>query len=443
METKYDVFISYCRKDYVKDDNVIPGNPISAIMEFLDKNHLKYWLDKEGLYSGEEFAEKISKAIESSKMFVFISSKNSNVSEYTCGEILKAKKADKLIIPILIDKSDYNKKFEILLLPLNHIDYVEQPKTPLPELLRTILNEKERLEIIEAQKKQILLKKQEETLKETVKLEIKQKTKDFLALIGQQDFILKELYTKNKLIGNTFKRCPICNTESAIQSQYCEQCGWSYHRLYGLVDHETILHDETQLKLCKDIWKDHKESNRKEEENQKLRNDNSSLRQEIESLKQQLEEEKKAAAAAAIQREEEDIKRREIENRDLLRYKDENGKFGYKDPETGEVIIPGKWECAGTFSEGLAAIKDVNNKWGFIDKKGNVTIPCSWLSAGPFSEGFASVQAKNGRWGYIDKTGRTVIPCSWENVRPFSGGLAEVRDEYFCHKIDKTGKIVR
>lgn len=40
METKYDVFISYCRKDYVKDDNVIPGNPISAIMEFLDKNRV-------------------------------------------------------------------------------------------------------------------------------------------------------------------------------------------------------------------------------------------------------------------------------------------------------------------------------------------------------------------------------------------------------------------
>lgn len=83
------------------------------------------------------------------RCFLFISSKNSNESEYTCGEILKAKKARKLIIPFLIDESDYNEKFEILLLPLNHIDYVNQPNTALPELLRTVNKEKDRIRLPE------------------------------------------------------------------------------------------------------------------------------------------------------------------------------------------------------------------------------------------------------------------------------------------------------
>ena len=104
-QTKYDVFISYSRKDYVDEQkNVIPGNPITAIQKLFDENGISYWFDKDGIYSCEEFvwkisrtiaAWKISRAITASKMIVFISSENSNVSEYTCVEILKAKKANK------------------------------------------------------------------------------------------------------------------------------------------------------------------------------------------------------------------------------------------------------------------------------------------------------------------------------------------------------------
>jgi len=36
-QTKYDVFISYSRQDYIKDDMVIPNNPISEIMDILTK----------------------------------------------------------------------------------------------------------------------------------------------------------------------------------------------------------------------------------------------------------------------------------------------------------------------------------------------------------------------------------------------------------------------
>ena len=246
-QTKYDVFISYSRKDYVRDDVVIPGNPITAIQKLFDDNGISYWFDKDGIYVGEEFVKEISHAIVASKMLVFISSENSNASEYTCGEILKAKKAKKLIIPFLINECDYNPKFEILLLPLNHIDYVAQPNTALPELLRTVKREKKRIEKIEADSTRV-------KLIEATKNEIREKAKEYHALEGQQDYILKELFSKNKLIGNTIKRCPVCEKEEPIQSKFCSQCGWHFPKLYSIDGGNVPLHDEDQLAIARKCW---------------------------------------------------------------------------------------------------------------------------------------------------------------------------------------------
>lgn len=250
MDCKYDVFISYSRKDYVKDDKIIPGNPITAIQELFEKNNVKYWFDKDGIYSGEEFVKEISTAIVNSKMLLFVSSKNSNESEYTCGEILKAKKAKKLIIPFLIDECDYNEKFEILLLPLNHVDYVNQPNTALPELLRTIKKEKERIRQDEE-------KQNEAFLREKKKQEIVAGVKEFHRLNGEQDFLLRSLYSKSKDVGAKTKRCPVCNAEMPVDVPYCESCGWHFASLYGVygVDGKS-LHDEKQLRIVRDLWKE-------------------------------------------------------------------------------------------------------------------------------------------------------------------------------------------
>lgn len=252
-QAKYDVFISYSRKDYVMNDKIIPGNPISAIQELFDKNDVKYWFDKDGIYSGEEFVKEISTAIVNSKMLVFVSSKNSNESEYTCGEILKAKKAKKLIIPFLIDECEYNEKFEILLLPLNHIDYVNQPNTALTELLRTVNKEKERIRLLENEQNEILLKEQK-------KKEITTGIKEFQRLNGEQDFLLRSLYSKSKDVGAKTKKCPVCDKEMLVDTPYCESCGWSFASLYGVygVDGKS-LHDEKQLRIVRVLWQDLKE----------------------------------------------------------------------------------------------------------------------------------------------------------------------------------------
>lgn len=54
-------------------------------------------------------------------MLVFFSSKDSNASEWTKGEILAAKKYGKPILPVRLDESEYAEATEIILPPLQYI----------------------------------------------------------------------------------------------------------------------------------------------------------------------------------------------------------------------------------------------------------------------------------------------------------------------------------
>ena len=115
---------------------------------------------------------------------------------------------------------------------------------------------------------------------------------------------------------------------------------------------------------------------------------------------------------------------------------DTSGKWGYVDAQ-GNTVIPCKYDWAGSFREGLAAV-ELNNKWGFIDKQGNT--PCKYDWAGSFSEGLAWVQL-NG-CGFIDQQGHTVIPCKYDWAGSFSEGLAAVKLNGKYGFIDKQGNTV-
>ena len=69
------------------------------------------------------------------------------------------------------------------------------------------------------------------------------------------------------------------------------------------------------------------------------------------------------------------------------------------------------------FNEGLAAVKNIDGLWGFINKKGEEIIPCQFKSIDDFSEGLAGVIDKDNNLYYIDKKGNKklempVIYCS-------------------------------
>ncbi|MDR1221949.1 MAG: WG repeat-containing protein [Tannerella sp.] len=159
---------------------------------------------------------------------------------------------------------------------------------------------------------------------------------------------------------------------------------------------------------------------------------------------------------------------------ELLPVQDEStGKWGYTDTIGKSVIAP-KWDVAGIFSEGLAAV-ETDGKWGFInrngiesipvkydaafafsgenalvaldrqwgkiDKTGKVFLPLEFDSIGTFSEGLAKINS-NGKWGYMDTAGKEAIPAKYDKVEPFSGGLASVELDDKAGVIDISGKVV-
>lgn len=107
------------------------------------------------------------------------------------------------------------------------------------------------------------------------------------------------------------------------------------------------------------------------------------------------------------------------------------------------------------FSEGLAAVKNKDDKWGYIDNQGNTVIDpqfddlklpqkysCDATDAEQERESrcmnlddrhkfsnsppLAAIYIKNGKWGYINRQGKTVIDQQFDTANPFSEKLASV-----------------
>jgi hypothetical protein len=106
-------------------------------------------------------------------------------------------------------------------------------------------------------------------------------------------------------------------------------------------------------------------------------------------------------------------------------------------------VVTKGYEAAKDFSEGLAPVK-VEDKWGFIDRKGHMVIEPKFDAAESFSDGMARVKLGTS-WGYIDHAGTLVIGFQYEEAGDFSDGLAPVgrwgdepEDNEFYY-IDKRG----
>jgi len=112
-QTKYDVFISYSRKDSVIVKNIV---------EMLSDKGISAWMDKDGIKSGDLFKPVIVSAIEQSGVLLFFSSAASNVSEWTVKEVNLASYKKKPIIPIRLDNTEYNPS---ILLDLAGLDYID------------------------------------------------------------------------------------------------------------------------------------------------------------------------------------------------------------------------------------------------------------------------------------------------------------------------------
>lgn len=249
---KYDVFISYSRRDYVdENENIIPDSPVKKILEFLDENEISYWFDKDGIYSGSEFVEVIANAIADSKMMLFVSSEHSNESIYTAGEIFEAIENQQLIIPVRIDDSKYNKKFKLLLNPLDYVDITKADA--FSDLLKAIEAEKARIAKLEQEEilRREELKKRE--WRKAVKGEILEQVNELKKLKDTRKALLESIYKKLRSIDILQKQCSVCDTKTDIETEHCQTCGWFFPALTE-IEGLGIEADKSALILAKSWW---------------------------------------------------------------------------------------------------------------------------------------------------------------------------------------------
>ena len=200
---KYDVFISYSRKDY-EDENkqVIPGNIVSQIKALFDENGITYWFDEEGIYSGDAFAHVIAKNIRASKILLFVSTDNSNKSSWTSDEIATARIYEKKIIPFRYDRSQYNESVILFVAKLDYIDYLQNPQTALNRLLVAVKeylkSDSERVarETAEAEHR-----KNEEIMRQMQAVKDREMREKVLQLEGRRQEIINEILEHEKTLA--------------------------------------------------------------------------------------------------------------------------------------------------------------------------------------------------------------------------------------------------
>ncbi len=140
MENKFNVFVSYSRKD---------SEQVLSIVDKLEERGLTVWIDRDGIMSGDAFKSVIVQAIKNSDVFLFFSSGNSNTSPWTVKEVDAAVYLKKSIIPIRLDDADYD---DSILLDLSGLDFVdlrigEKREDALNALINSLLSKVSALEI--------------------------------------------------------------------------------------------------------------------------------------------------------------------------------------------------------------------------------------------------------------------------------------------------------
>lgn len=396
---KYDVFISYSRKDTSVADKIARAFEDAGISYFID--HL-------GIGGGMEFPAVLAKAIRESKVFLFLASKNSYESKFTQSEILYAfnKKHKQDIIPYIIDGSTLPEELEFTLSAINWRRLEQHPIETV--LVNDVLHKVGKIKKDNGQKGAVGLAIQEQSQvssgKKWSQLEKEERAREK----GEDKIRLNTEVDKSHERGTDNKRKNERRTKSMteIEESWNKRSRSSSKRPIkgrGLIPVSRQIHF-LGIKIREELWG-------YADENDKV--------------------------VIPFH-----WKKAQYFSEDLACVENEQGEWGFID-QAGTETIPCQWQAASNFKEGLAAVQNYKGKYGFIDKTGTVIIPCLWEDALNFSEGLASVKDVQGKWGFIDKTGTIVIPHQWENASCFYTGLARVmRDRDKWGVINKAGQEV-
>lgn len=264
---EYDVFISYSRKDYVDEyDNVIPGNIISDIKVALKTAGISYWIDEEANYVSEAWAKFILNCIRSSKVIVFVASKNANQSEWTRKEIAAANEFKKPIIPFRIDDSNYDEDVFLRLVDLQYIAHYKNPDTSCGDLIEAVkskLSQIKEKEDTQRKKKEEERRQAEEKERRIRAEEEERKQKE------QQQIIIEEIRLSCSKLNNEETKLEVDRNNLLLETKL------------------KVKASAEQEKLLNDIISSSPIRKKSEHEIQQLKNERDGLKIELKSLQQE------------------------------------------------------------------------------------------------------------------------------------------------------------
>jgi hypothetical protein len=107
---------------------------------------------------------------------------------------------------------------------------------------------------------------------------------------------------------------------------------------------------------------------------------------------------------------------------------DKLGLCRYADGQTRRDRLPGRFERAMPFAEGLAAVR-INGRFGYVDHRGEVVIAPQFDLAGNFHHGLAEILVGN-KIGVINRRGDIVVQPMFRRAIPLTSDvvLAEEGD---------------
>lgn len=453
-----ELFISYSRDDFA---TVLPfAEYIGAVLR------KGYWIDLNGIESGEEFEDIIIKAIDECIVVLFMLSDSSLHSKWTKREIYYAESEGKIIIPVVLDGGNLRGWFKF---HFGNVDYIdlqsEDQKIKLVNDLRLLLGVKENAPN-ESEQDINNEKSDSQALRFGASSVLTHKL-SLNATILQKIIIISVLVAFFLAI---FKCCVSEDSKSNPPvSDLCEDSLNIDEVNDKIYDFSLIPFQDDRTKLfgykyesgfvvipCK-----RKEAGPFE----------SGLARvvDIHGKWHIINRDGKAIIPESFRFIEPDLGLMKIRNTDgkiglidsigtfispcqwirvdeffegMAAVKGDNGKCGYID-KTGKEVIPCQWKWVSWFKEGLAWVEDDNENKGVIDKSGTVLFLCHWEEVWDFSEGLAKVMDSNGLIGFIDKNGLLVSPCQWKAAGSFSESLAPVMDSNRkWGYIDRMGKSV-
>lgn len=123
---KHDIFISYSRQD---------REIVDKICKELDANDISFFRDIFDIAISNVFPQTLAEGILSSKLVLFIASKNSFASNYTSKEVTFAYQNRIAILPLLIDESEMPTRYSFM---FSDVQCMSLVNTTMPRLIADI-----------------------------------------------------------------------------------------------------------------------------------------------------------------------------------------------------------------------------------------------------------------------------------------------------------------